>query len=382
MKKLVILLLIFTQQTVFAETTANYGIHQDYVSTRALGMGNAFTAMADDYNTLFYNPAGLARIKKAQVNMFLKPGISSSFLKLQKDLDSAGTTGTEAEQAAAVTNLIGDNYGESFYGRLSLGGVWVRPRWGIAVIPLDLEINMSIHQQIGPFINLEAYQDTVIAYGYGREVKWSGRDDWYWGATVKGIYRGYVGKKLSAIDMANNQEFFREEDAQEGFTADIDLGLIFEPQRETGFLSKVKPSFAFVGRNLLDLGFKQNYHLLNDNSTEPPKLQRRFDIGSKWELPEFWKIFTVRALFDVRDMGHDNWNYMKGLHVGAEFDWRIANWWKGAWRAGLNQSYLTMGFTGKLAIFQLDLATWGEEIGTLDAKQQNRRYQLSASLDF
>jgi len=382
LKKLVILLLIFTQQTVFAETTANYGIHQDYVSTRALGMGNAFTAMADDYNTLFYNPAGLARIKKAQVNMFLKPGISSSFLKLQKDLDSAGTTGTEAEQAAAVTNLIGDNYGESFYGRLSLGGVWVRPRWGIAVIPLDLEINMSIHQQIGPFINLEAYQDTVIAYGYGREVKWSGRDDWYWGATVKGIYRGYVGKKLSAIDMANNQEFFREEDAQEGFTADIDLGLIFEPQRETGFLSKVKPSFAFVGRNLLDLGFKQNYHLLNDNSTEPPKLQRRFDIGSKWELPEFWKIFTVRALFDVRDMGHDNWNYMKGLHVGAEFDWRIANWWKGAWRAGLNQSYLTMGFTGKLAIFQLDLATWGEEIGTLDAKQQNRRYQLSASLDF
>lgn len=382
MKKLAFFLILAIQQTAFAETTANYGIHQDYVSTRALGMGNAFTAMADDYHTLFYNPAGLARVKRAQINMFIKPGISSSFLKLQKDMETAGTTGTEAEQASAVTNLIGENYGESYYGRVSLGAAWVRPRWGIAIIPLDLEIGMSIHQQIGPFLNIEAYQDTVIAYGYGRELKWSSRDSWYGGATVKGIYRGYVGKKLSAIDMATSQEFFREEDAQEGFTADLDIGLIYEPKRETGFFSTVKPSFAFVGRNLLDLGFKQNYHLLNENSTEPPKLQRRFDLGSKWELPEFWKIFTVRALFDVRDMGHERWNYMKGLHLGAEFEWLIANWWRGAWRVGLNQGYMTAGFTGKLAIFQLDLATWGEEIGTIDAKQENRRYQLSASLDF
>ena len=31
---------------------------------RPLAMGNAYVAVADDYNALFYNPAGLARIKE------------------------------------------------------------------------------------------------------------------------------------------------------------------------------------------------------------------------------------------------------------------------------------------------------------------------------
>ena len=33
----------------------DFSIHEEYVSTRALGMGNAFTAGADDFSALFYN---------------------------------------------------------------------------------------------------------------------------------------------------------------------------------------------------------------------------------------------------------------------------------------------------------------------------------------
>ena len=34
-----------------------------HYGVRPLGMGNAFVAVADDFNSLFYNPAGLARLK-------------------------------------------------------------------------------------------------------------------------------------------------------------------------------------------------------------------------------------------------------------------------------------------------------------------------------
>ena len=47
----------------------DFRIYQQYQSTRALGMGNAFTAVSDDYACLFYNPAGLARLEEGQLNL-------------------------------------------------------------------------------------------------------------------------------------------------------------------------------------------------------------------------------------------------------------------------------------------------------------------------
>ena len=39
-----------------------------YKGARPLGMGGAFTALSDDANALFYNPAGLANIKETRVS--------------------------------------------------------------------------------------------------------------------------------------------------------------------------------------------------------------------------------------------------------------------------------------------------------------------------
>ncbi len=39
-------------------------------SVRALGMGDAYTALADDESALFYNPAGLARVRGINWKIF------------------------------------------------------------------------------------------------------------------------------------------------------------------------------------------------------------------------------------------------------------------------------------------------------------------------
>lgn len=39
------------------------------VGARAIGMGNAYTAMADDADSMFWNPAGLAQMNKTQIGM-------------------------------------------------------------------------------------------------------------------------------------------------------------------------------------------------------------------------------------------------------------------------------------------------------------------------
>jgi hypothetical protein len=110
-------------------------------------------------------------------------------------------------------------------------------------------------------------------------------------------------------------------------------------------------------------------------------LERRFDIGTKFDLPDFW-VFDPKFAFDIRDMGHRNWTWLKGLHAGTEMYWKMSRWWKGHWSVGINQGYMSAGFGARLAIFQLDLATWGEEVGTSDSRQESRRYIAEMSLDF
>jgi len=49
---------------------------------------------------------------------------------------------------------------------------------------------------------------------------------------------------------------------------------------------------------------------------------------------------------------------------------------------GLSQGYFTAGFTGKFAVFNLDLATYAEEVGPSDSPLASRRYMAKASMDF
>lgn len=286
-----------------------------------------------------------------------------------------------------MINLLESHYGDHFYSRLpTLGGSWVRPNWGVAVVPMDLSLDLSLHQQIGPMINVNAYLDTTIAYSYARDVKW-GQPAGHRlsaGVTAKAIHRIYGGTAVSAGELAGGSEIFNQDDGDEGLTIDADVGFLYDPKLpESGFFSLLavaKPTFAFVVRNILDYGFSTNLHLLDENSGEPPKLGRRFDFGSKWDLPDFW-VFDPHMSVDIRDVGHENWTFMKGLHIGAELYWKMAGWWKGSWSVGLNQGYLSAGIGAKLAWFQIDFATWGEEVGTQDVSKENRRYMLELSID-
>lgn len=235
-------------------------------------------------------------------------------------------------------------------------------------------------------INVNAYLDTTIAYSYARDVKW-GQPAGHRlsaGVTAKAIHRIYGGTAVSAGELAGGAEIFNQDDGDEGLTIDADVGFLYDPQLpESGFFSLLavaKPTFAFVIRNILDYGFSTNLHLLDDDSGEPPKLGRRFDFGSKWDLPDFW-VFDPHMSVDIRDVGHENWTFMKGLHIGAELYWKMASWWKGSWSVGLNQGYLSAGIGARLAWFQIDFSTWGEEVGTQDVSKENRRYMLELSID-
>ena len=364
-------------------------IHHHYQAPRALGMGDAFVAVANDYSALFYNPAGLARRDDGQVNLSMSyagtPGVMD-FYNDYSDIESSPMNDTDKQ--TAYLELIQRHYGDVYGMRVSpLEGFWVRPNWGVAFIPIDFSTELAMHQQVGPMINATVYADTTLAFGYGDDLHGvvdHGRLSW--GVTGKFVNRGYFSKPISATELANSSEIVSRNDLLEGYTVDADVGVLWTPELpDSGFWSLLRlarPTFGAVARNIGELGFAQSFKLVNDKQNgTPEKLYRVFDIGSRWEYPSFW-IFSGRGVMDIRDIGHPDFNYRKGLHLGFEFDWTVASWWRGHYRVGLSQSYWTAGVSAELGIFNLDVVSYANDVGTRNTPIESRVYAARLNLDF
>ena len=359
----------------YAGDALYFGIRRQFEGTRAQGMGNAFTAVADDNTAIFYNPAGIAQLKEGESNYFIKLDVDPDIQGFVDDVDAASGQNDDVQ---AITNVIQGKYGEhySFRGP-GLGFLWARPNWGIAFIHMDLSIDMGLNRSVGPSINLVAIQDSTLAFTYSLwELQSKKNGTFNIGITSKLIYRISVDEVVDVASIALEDDIFDENDANEGMTLDFDVGFLWR-----GPWKRYNPQAAVVIRNVLDYGYFNNMNLVGDGTGDPENLNRVIDLGSSMVLGKWW-VWTSRVAFDIRDILHPNWSLRKGIHLGAEFMWDVTSWFRGGWRAGINQGYWTAGFTGELGIFKLDLASYAEEVGIDDEPIENRRYMMTMSLDF
>jgi hypothetical protein len=239
---------------------------------------------------------------------------------------------------------------------------------------------------VGPSIDATIIADTTFALGYGKDVTWIPHSRTSVGVTGKFINRGFASKSINSIEVATDPNLVSADDLKEGFTIDFDLGILYTPElpNEGLFwktLRLARPTFGAVVRNIGEFGFGQSLGLLGNQTGQPEKLYRTIDLGTRWEYPDLW-IFGGRGVMDVRDILHPKFNFQKGLHLGFEFDWTMSSWWRGAYRVGLSQGFLTLGASAMLGIFNLDLVTYGEDVGTYGAPKENRLYMLKMNLNF
>ncbi len=386
------LLSVFLLSGLVPEARANEGlsttIHHSYRSPRAMGMGDAYVAVANDYSALFYNPAGLARREDGQVNLSINLAGSPSGVDFYSDVDKAQNgQGTDSEKAQRLLEIIEKNYGKTYSLRLApVEAVWVRPKWGVGFIPADISIEMTMHQQIGPAINSTVYADSTLALGYGDDIKSVAHGRLSWGITGKMVNRGWASKSIAAVELAADSKIFEKEDLREGYTIDADLGLLWTPELPSEgllwWLRATRPTFGLVVRNMAETGFGQSLKLLNKDSNQAPeKLYRVVDVGTRWEYPSAW-ILGGRGVLDIRDINHPNWSWRKGTHLGFEFDWTVASWWKGHYRVGLSQGFWTAGLSAELAVFNLDFVSYADDVGTFNTAKESRIYAVKLNMDF
>jgi hypothetical protein len=285
--------------------------------------------------------------------------------------------------AQGIANTIAAHYGDNYSLRgPSIGGIWARPDWSLAVIFTDPSIDLALHEAVGPAVHVYSVQDTTIAFAKAWNVHniEYGRLDW--GINAKAVYRAQIDK-VADVTMIQNDQAFDDDLSKEGLTADFDLGATwYAPSFDSGTWAFLDPSVAMVVRNVLDAGYIDDLKIYSKNKNgDPEKLHRMVDVGTAFNMPHF-SYFTPKFVFDIRDIFNPNWTVNKGIHAGLEFNWEVASWWKGGWRVGLNQMYWTAGFSGQLMWFKLDLASYGREVGTESHKVEDRVYMFTTSLDF
>lgn len=381
-KHLGFLTLVFglVSSSVFAAEGTFSNIHQQYQSIRAAGMGGAFSAVANDYTAMFYNPAAFARFTEGQMQLApVDLTLTPSFIDFYNDITKI--QGSGASQFTNIANTLNRYYGNQYQVRMKLIEMfWARPNWGIGFIPADVTMDFAIQNQGLPALDIRLYADTTFGYSYAKNFVNESLGLLSWGVTTKAILREYASKELNAIDLATSSSSVSSSDLMDGMTADVDLGLLYNPYFPEGtfgdIMRKARPTFSLVGRNLLDGGF--GTRVLKISKTQagtPEKLFRVFDVGARFEIPKFW-IFGGRFAIDERDINHPLFNWKKGTHLGFEFDWTMSSWWKGQWRAGYGQGFFSAGFSALFSVFRLDLATFAEDVGSYDNPKENRMYQI------
>ena len=333
-------------------------------SIRARGMGNAFTAAANDEMLLFYNPAAL---RSVYYNMYEVVGFN---ITTNENTINLG-------KSSSGFSTIGSLAGKKIYNEVNLGLLsHVNSRFGWSFFSNGL-VDIQVRNPIIPYLETKAYVQTGLAGG----MAWSFLDfQLDLGLGVKLVQRSGIDTKLHIFDEAII-EFTEDQKTtklQKKFASKAafapDAGVIYHFDS----YHNMEPKVAFSLQNIGGLDFEG-----------AGKVPMTMNIGVSTES-EF-NGFDMILAADYRDLADSQEMISKGnimternIKIGVEFGWQKL--FNGhhliSIRAGRNGPYNSVGWSMNLFGFKVDFAKYSEEIGGYAGELEDKRTSLQVSLIF
>lgn len=338
---------------------------------RALLMGDAFTAVADDNYTLYYNPAALG--KNDELQLYPLNGVFG-FTNVLDDLDRFSNFPKDAPSIAArvmeyplYTNL-GTTPG------LKLGG------FGINLFA-NSSASIVLRNQTHPFLDIDYRYDRGFIMGYAYSMGSGGK-------RVKGRltpgHRVSIGasvKHITREGMDESFSFFGPEllnavsDASDYSTIRRRLG--YSIGKGYGIDAGAEYGCAFAnahfaaGFSVLDIGdtrFKRT-----EGYKKLPRQKMAMNAGASWKQDFLFFDYTLAV--DMHPINYESIDTMTKLHFGAEVGLPLLRFY-----AGWNGGYLSYGAKVKLWPVSLTAGFYGVEVGPGYNKQKGSRGLLYLEL--
>jgi hypothetical protein len=335
-----------------------------HYGVRPQAMGNAYVAVADDYNSLFYNPAGLARLDTWHGELFNpKIGISSTSITTIKnfsDLVSSNNAGVDSTISSFETLS-----GKPQWINVGMTPHLVFPGFGLG-LGLDIGGSILVHRTISA--DIDAGATAIIPVAFAKNFF---EDRLSLGMAVKGVFKEGVEREFSLADIT---AFSKKSSDSSGNTikdyvvagsgVGVDLGLLYTP------ITTGEPT---IGVSIADLGGTP-YKAMNQGGLQlgaPRAREPAVNTGLSFK-PIKTSGYYVLTSMDVHAINQPI-HYSKKLNFGAE--WGFGKILK--LQAGLHQGSMSGGFQLDAWLLVLRFATYSEQIGRVageSATASDRRY--------
>lgn len=326
-----------------------------WTSARALGMGNAQTAIVRDGDAIFYNPAGLARVSGIHWTL-LDPRAS---INNPQNLELA--TDMKFDDVEATLNKL---YGKRVWAGVGGGksAIWL-PYFGVAAYQ-NSEVGIFTGARPNPRLELDTYFDYGGAVGFAADIVPS---IFSIGATVRYINRTGAKQNVGPATLANlSSDDLRGQLERRGTGYAADFGALLR------IPGPISPSVSFVYR---DAGVTTFSH--EEGVGAPASVPSEMIIGAGMimDLP----LVTITPAIDFR---YVNWiGVHTGLNINAGVEVELPLL---SLRGGVSQGYYTAGAGVDIGFLRADVATWAVELGAYPGQHPDRRYmgQVTIELGF
>lgn len=338
---------------------------------RPLAMGNAYVAVADDFNALFYNPAGLARLKGWSGEFFnpqlaVSTNTTSAINKLQT-LVQGSSGGVDA-----VLDLLEENTGKNQYLAIGLTPHLVAPGFGFG-FGMDLPVSIAIHRDIS--VDVDAGPRVLLPVGFASNLF---EDRLSLGASLKVAVAGGVSRQFSINDI----EAFTSKSGstsgpqlsdyiEGGAGLGADIGLLFTP---------IKTMAPTLGISVTDVGgtayttkMDVGGSALGTPSTRLPSVNTGISL-----TPLEAKGMYLRTSVDAHAINQPE-HFSKKFNLGIE--WGYGSLIKV--QGGLHQGELSGGFELDVFLLAIRFVTYSEQLGVVAGENDNlrdRRYAMQIKL--
>lgn len=377
MKKTISRISLALAVCLFASANGAHAVEEvmkPYRGGRSLGMGGlTFTTGLYD-EALFGNPAMQLQAPETKIIPFhITAETNVNFLG---DIDDVSKVRSASGSAILATigekNLAGRNEHARF--TLLLPGLYWKDFFGEGTsfsFALLVNTQTNIMLRSNTDVEFQALVDAGPAFGIGYAFKNLGLDV---GANLRVLYRLGADRTLTASNLLGGQKLSFSSLGGQGVGADFDLGSMYTLPFSSAFFQKIQ--FGLSGNNLLQSRYKTANNLIGTVNS-PPNVgnDRTLNVGIRTSLPDFWILSETFFAFEGQNIGttYKLASAMKKLHFGAET--RLSPTF--SVRSGFNQGYVTGGVGINLPVVKIDIATYGEELGSNTGQQEDRRVVFS-----
>ncbi|MCO4754712.1 MAG: hypothetical protein KC478_09515 [Bacteriovoracaceae bacterium] len=330
-------------------------------SARGLLMGDAYTALADDEYTLFYNPAVLGRHKGFSF-WAINPSLSVTN-PLKEDLDDFSNLGSDP---ADISSAI---MGKPIHIGLGANPGFKMGRFGLNAI-VNYNSNFTLLNEVTPMLDVDHRYDRGFIMGYGFPLSTDGLSVGFAAKYLKreSIFGTYNLTSPTVIDAFGS-----------GDPEDIMNALGQVTGRGWGFdfgLDYVKTSGAktvSVGLSMLDLYTNLTTEDNPDNrEVQPQPMQVNLGTALSVEVGPGLD-FTLSG--DIRNL-EQQMELMRRVRLGIEIGLTPAF----AILGGLNANQYSYGFKLNTGLLKIYCGFYSADIGEKLGQQKSERVALYLSL--